>query len=190
MKKLISVLLFVLLSTMVCAADNVKIGDANFIIQKTQAVNAVYSAIDDMEGFLENFKPVGAQISKPRIIGNNLEFVVKKTVMMITKTARLNADVSVIKKVNFCAQTSTTGFEIYFDLAKSDALVSNNIDAIIMDFCITEKGPNQIQVSARGFVTKAPTFDGLLIGPMMIKEIGNQIPALVQALKIHVGNQK
>lgn len=188
MDKLFSVFLALFLSSTAFAAT-VKLGETAFELKRPNAINAVISASTDISGFLRNFKPQGAQISRLQVSGDNLEFVVTKKILMISKSARVNADVDVARNNPNCPALAATSFQVSLDFDKSDDLVADNIDTVRMDFCVFEPVPDQIRVTAKGFLTQGPRYDSI-IGGVMVSEISNQIPALVQAFKLHVVNQR
>ena len=189
MKKATLVLASFLLSSLsAMAASTVGIGNNTFEVKRSHALNAVFSAVNDMPGFLKNYKPKGAQVSGLNVSGDNLEFTVSKTILMITKSARVNADVSVDEQNSACPQGSVAGFKVNFDLGKSEQVVVDNVDSIRMDFCVSEKTPDQLTITSKGFLVQGPNYDKL-IGGMIVGEISNQVPALVQAFKTHIEKQ-
>jgi len=189
MKNFILALTLSLISNILFSAENTSLGTTSFTITKKNAVNSLFLAIEDIEGFLDNFTPVGSKITKPVISGNNIEFVVSKTILFITKKARFNADVSITRSTSFCPSSSTAGFELYLDLSKSEALITNNIENFVMDFCISENGPDKATLTTKSYLRKASTFDNVFMGNIIVTEISNQIPALIKALKIVTAKQ-
>ncbi len=188
MKKSTLLLTTLLLSSFSAMAATVGIGNSTFEVKRPHALNAVYSAVDDMPGFLKKFKPKGAQISGLSVHGDNLEFTVTKNVLMITRSARVNADLTVDEKNPACPQGSVAGFKVNFDLGKSEQVVVDNVDSIRMDFCVSEKNPDQLTITSKGFLVQGPKYEKL-IGGMIVSEITNQVPALVQAFKTHIEKQ-
>lgn len=188
MTKQLFALACLLASALSFAATTVSIGDNHFELKRPHAINAVETAVDDMPGFLKNYKPRGAQVSGLSIQGDVLEFTVTKTILFITRSARVNARVDVDKSNTACPADTSAGFLVRFDLRDSEEVVVQNVDSIRMDFCVSEPSPDSIKVATKGFLVQGPQYDSL-IGGMIVNEISNQIPALVDAFKAHVANQ-
>lgn len=189
MTRLLLALVLLFVSVHSYSAQTVKLNDSFFEVKRPHALNALDSAVDDMPGFLKNFKPKGAQVSNLRITDETLEFTITKTILFITRSARVNAKVGIAKQNKLCPSGSSAGFIVDFDLRDSEEVVIENVDTIRMEFCASEPILDTLKIITKGYLIQGPNYDSL-IGGMITAEIGAQIPALIQAFKTHILNQK
>lgn len=164
------------------AKNTVIVGDINFNIERPHALNAFNSSMDDVGGILKRFKPVGAQIKNLKVTGNILQFRVVKNIFM---AVNIKAIAEVEKENSFCSSDSLASFKVLMDLRESDSIVSSNLESLNIDICVKEPAVDQLSVSGRGVIYKAPTYTNGT-GGQLLSGMTEQVPGIIEAIRAHV----
>lgn len=185
MKIFIVVFLLFLVAQVANSSDAISVGETQFSIERLNALHAVEASMDDIGGTLKRFKPQGAQIKNLKVEGNRLSFKVVKSILF---SATVRAVVDVEKRNPACPASSAAGYVIHLDLRQSDAVVADNIESLRIDLCVNEVGSDKLALVGKGFVGKAPNFS-TAIGGALVSGMGEQVPAMAQAIKAQVMEQ-
>ncbi len=185
MKIFIVVFLLFLVAQVANSSESFFVGETQFGIERAGALHAVESSMDDIGGILKQFKPQGAQIKNLKVEGNRLSFKVVKSILF---SATVKAVVDVEKQNPACPVSSAAGYIINMDLRQSDAIVAENIESLRIDFCVNEIGSEKLSLVGKGFVGKGPGFN-TSVGGALVKGMGEQVPAIAQAIKAQILGQ-
>ena len=182
MKIFIVVFLLFLVAQVANSSDAVSVGETQFSIDRLNALHAVEASMDNIGGVLKRFKPQGAQIKNLKVEGNRLSFKVVKSILF---SATVKAVVDVEKQNPACPSTSVAGYVVNLDLRQSDSIVADNIESMRIDLCVNDLGTDKLSIVGKGFVGKAPNFS-TAVGGALVSGMGEQVPAMAQAIKAEV----
>jgi len=189
MNKMFTLSATFLFSSFVFAGGGVTLGESTFDLERPHAVNASISAADDINGFLESYRPQGNGIRDVHVNGNVIDFIVSKRIFGIEFSSYVNAEVSVVHGNEFCPQNVATGFKLNFDLKNSEQEVFEKIQSIDMNFCVAEPATDNIHVTAKGLLNKGYKC-GAPLCDIVIKEITKLFPTYVESFKGHILKQQ
>ncbi len=171
------------ISLLVClnaiAEERVPKSDFSFEHCGPYALNAMRSAMEDVNGILNRFVPQGNQLRNISVTKNILSFRFVKN-FAISATVK---GAAILERSNAsCSRSSEAAFRLYFDLKDSDQVVVDQLSAFIINICVDESGLDHLKVSGHTSVVKADSYVRI-IGAPMIEGLAEQMPGIVRAIQ-------
>ncbi len=143
LKKLICLISILFFSFSAFAYDHTIKTQTSFIVAATLVEKKFEDTILNPEGFLKRFNPVGVQVIKKVIKGNEFEYVVVKKILGISKTFHLLGSIAFERSLIGCA-ANQRGYLAHIDFTASGPSVTDTIEDFTLLFCGTDVKVNQL----------------------------------------------
>lgn len=180
--KLLILSLFV--SFNVLAADYFDVPAFNVEIKAKDVKNKIQDAINNPEGVLNRYSPVGGTYKNKVVEKNEVSFVMTKKVLMFSKTFKVHFLVDIHPTSGVC-KGNDEGYKYTVDLNGSDSLVIDNIDRLEFDICIKENSTESVTAQISGKIYKGNGYSEP-IGSIAKGTIQDQVDPFVKAIREEV----
>lgn len=172
----IALVLFVQISS---AKEVVTIAPIKFSIQADDAFFKLEDSIFHPQGILEKFVPAGMSYRNKVVRDNYIEFVGTKRVLMFSKTITMRGFLTAHKKDDVSGSHCYDGS---VDFSTSDRLLSDNWELLEIDFCVTEKSNNTLELIVSPKLHSGGNYDSVF-GPIIKNVMIDQINPVIKAIK-------
>jgi hypothetical protein len=179
-------LVLFLISLNIYAADSFDVPAIKVEINATDVMNKINRVINNPEGVLVRYVPVGGTYKNKKVSNNQVSFIMTKKVLIITKTFLVNFLVDIHPTKNVC-KNNEAGFKYVVDLNGSDDLVIDNIDRLEFDICLKENNSSSVTANVSGKIFKGQNYSEP-VGTIAKNTIQDQVDPFVKAIKEEVVN--
>jgi alpha-D-ribose 1-methylphosphonate 5-triphosphate synthase subunit PhnG len=169
------------------AAEYFSAPDTRFNLNSEEVSEKFESAVLNPEGILKRFNPTGAVIERKLVRGSYIEFMATKKVMGISKKVFVRGELTTERSSVGCLKNELA-YAAKMDFSKSDAVLSDNIDSLQMNICITEKSDKILSVRVQSKLLKGYKY-GRVMGTIAKEIIEAQIDPIVSAIKAEVASK-
>lgn len=181
------ILIGLLISLNLFAADGAfEVPKFNVEIKAPNVMDKMQAAINNPEGVLNRYTPVGGTIKNKVVHNNEVSFVMTKKVLIITKTFKVHFTVDMHEEINICP-ANQLGYKYKVELDGSDDLVTDNVDRLEFNICITKKDENSAIATVGGYIYKGSNYSEP-VGSIAKNTIQDQVDPFVKAIKDEVIN--
>lgn len=186
MKNILLVLCLLLSSALAFAGDTFPLKEVKFDLKTENVELKTREALADPEPILIAYEPVDAVITNKVVRGNVIEFDATKSILGVKKTGHVYGILTIIPKDELCPNR-LMGYALLFDLTKSSALISDNIDKLTATLCFDKKTDSILLGHSKGLMHKGDDYNPIE-GQVIRTFIDNQVEPIIKALKTVVEN--
>lgn len=177
-----------LISFNLFAADVFVVAPFKVEIKATNVSDKIKTAINNPEGVLNRYTPIGGAVKNKKVQKNEVTFTMTKKVLIISKTFNVKFIVDIHPATNICPG-SEEGYKYQVDLNQSDDLVSDNINQLEFDICLKEMSDTNVIATVKGKLYKGAGYSEP-VGSIAKSTIEDQVVPFVDAIKAEVINSK
>ena len=177
--KLVSLFIFVL-SVNVFAADEIVLPLRSADFKTSDALMKVENVISNPQDILEDYKPAGGVIKDKKVNNNEVTFKMIKKVIIFSKTINIQILVNHSPDSSICGK-GIVGYKYELLLDGSDDIVTNNVDKVDIDICLTEKSKDWVTASFKTTLYKGDNYSEP-VGSIAVGTIKDQVDPLIESL--------
>ncbi len=188
MKHLKIIIVFLIVSLTSFSAfsyDHTLVTQTTFNVVSPLVESKFEDTVLNPEGFLKRFNPVGVQITKKVIRGNEFEYVLVKRILGIPKSFHLLGSINFERSEANCP-ANQKGYLAHIDLTPSGPSVTNTIADFTLLFCGTLMNSNQVSIKSTNSLFYHGDKFGSLLENFARSLIVEQVEALTASIKAEV----
>ncbi|MES2526699.1 MAG: hypothetical protein V4598_06410 [Bdellovibrionota bacterium] len=181
MKTILSALVL-LVSTSVFARQSIPLSPINFQISAAHALSKFDQVVQDPEGILKRFTPVGVKIRNKQVSQNEVSFTAIKTVLFVSKAVYVHGRLE-------SREVSRGCYSLSMRFESSDPLVTNNVDELKASICVREDSESKISGQIKSQIITGDRYSRTL-GPLAVNLIRDQVQPLLSALTAEIRSMR
>ncbi len=163
-----------MVSSSVYARESIALAPINFSISAAQALSKLDQVVNNPEGILKRFRPVGVKVSNRQVSHNEISFTAIKTVLFISKSVYVHG-------VLETSDVSPGCYNLKMRFDSSDSLVTNNVDELRARLCVREDSDSKISGQIKAQIITGDRYSRTL-GPIAVNLIKDQVQPLLTAV--------
>ncbi len=157
-------------------------------IQAPNVMKKIEVAIENPEGVLRRYTPVGGKIKNKEVSRNQVSFDMTKKVLILNTTFSVKITIDIKANDKICPNDQT-GYVYAADLAGSDGIVYDNIDSLKFQICIKPVSSTEVTANVSGVLVKGRGYTEP-VGSIAKNTIEDQVDPFVEAIKEEVLSTK
>lgn len=163
-----------LVSSSVFARESIPLAPINFQISATQALSKFNQVVQNPEGILRRFTPVGVKVRNKQVSHNEISFNAIKTVLFVSKSVYVHGILE-------SREVSRGCYNLKMRFESSDQLVTNNVDELRANICVREDSESKISGQIKAQIITGDRYSRTL-GPIAVNLIKDQVQPLLTAV--------